>query len=577
MNDPQCPICNGSMTERKGKFGTFFGCDNYPRCKGTAKASKSSYSRSKVSLSSFTKVKPVQELLLNGSPEQNIIWDELLNGYTHIQVDAVAGSGKSTTLVQGLLRIHAAGKQLKAGIVAFNKHIEREMNDKLTAAGLNWVRAMTYHSLGNKACRTAFGRVNIDSDKLDTIVGMFLNPETEPGMIAPVKKLVSLCKNYLLTGTDRMELQELALKHDVDVPDMLRAADIIPKVLAKCLETRDTIDFDDMLWIPVMLKLPVEQFDMLMVDEYQDTNKVQQELKMMACPHGRIVVVGDTYQAIYGFRGADSNAMPNGFDMLNATKRGCIKLPLTVTRRCPKSHVTLAQAIVPHIKAMDNAPDGTIENMETNRAIESMRVGDLVLCRVNKHLIPVAYQLIRRNIPAKIRGRDIGQGLVSLIIKLRAVSIVDLSDKLRMYREREETRLMALGRKGASQLMAMQDRCDTISELCEGVASVSELKAKIESLFADFEADGGEKQFVILGTVHRTKGLEASTVYVLAPELIPHPMASQEWEYQQEANLAYVAATRSTNKLVFVGQIPPIYSGGYEPETGGDMCMGGSY
>jgi superfamily I DNA/RNA helicase len=75
----------------------------------------------------------------------------------------------------------------------------------------------------------------------------------------------------------------------------------------------------------------------------------------------------------------------------------------------------------------------------------------------------------------------------------------------------------------------------------------------------------GSKTVVVLGTVHRTKGLEAERVFVLAPDMIPHPMAKQEWEREGEKNIAWIAATRAKfttttpGTLVFCGHVPAIF------------------
>ena len=53
-------------------------------------------------------------------------------------------------------------------------------------------------------------------------------------------------------------------------------------------------------------------------------------------------------------------------------------------------------------------------------------------------------------------------------------------------------------------------------------------------------------------TVHKSKGLENSTVYFLCPELIPSKFATQEWQIEQEWNLMYVGITRAKQNLYFV-------------------------
>ena len=65
-----------------------------------------------------------------------------------------------------------------------------------------------------------------------------------------------------------------------------------------------------MIYMPIKENLGFEQFDWVFIDEAQDTNNVRREL---ACrllkKDGRLVAVGDTYQAIYGFTGADSDSI----------------------------------------------------------------------------------------------------------------------------------------------------------------------------------------------------------------------------------------------------------------------------
>ena len=78
------------------------------------------------------------------------------------------------------------------------------------------------------------------------------------------------------------------------------------------------IDFDDMLVVcyelfasrPDVLELWQKKFRYILVDEFQDINRVQYDvIRMLALPENNLYVVGDDDQAIYGFRGADSELM----------------------------------------------------------------------------------------------------------------------------------------------------------------------------------------------------------------------------------------------------------------------------
>jgi hypothetical protein len=75
-------------------------------------------------------------------------------------------------------------------------------------------------------------------------------------------------------------------------------------------------------------------------------------------------------------------------------------------------------------------------------ASAQMRPGDLVLCRVNKELVPIDYELLRRGTKAFILGRDTGKGLITLVNRMRPRSIADLMKKLDHGTNRRQRRLL---------------------------------------------------------------------------------------------------------------------------------------
>lgn len=300
---------------------------------------------------------------------------------------------------------------------------------------------------------------------------------------------------------------------------------------------------------------------------------------------GRIIVLGDRFQSVYSFRGADIDAIPSLQGMLEGRKNGCKVFPLSVCRRCPRSHIRLAQALVPDIQYMTvensgtDAPEGEIYQLPEDKAVNGMVEGDMGLSRVNKVLVPIAYQLIKQKKKVVIRGRDIGTGLIVLVKKMRATGIVDLLAKLQVWYDKQVRKLCAkekvddaaLLTKGQNQLQAIDDKIGCIEALCDGVETLDELISNIEKIFSDFSDDGKPKNAVVLGTVHRTKGLEAFNVVMIDPENFPHALAKKPHERQQERNLAYVGVTRAKfaltkdgsvqepGRLIFVGGCPSIF------------------
>jgi superfamily I DNA/RNA helicase len=303
------------------------------------------------------------------------------------------------------------------------------------------------------------------------------------------------------------------------------------------------IDFDDMPSMPITDdKINPIQWDNLLVDEVQDTNPAQLYLAMNSVSDGgSIIGIGDRRQSIYAFRGADSKAMQKFKEELNADE-----LPLSISYRCPTKIRDLVNTEFPDIQfeTPEWAIEGSIEYMQSQNIHETLIEGDMVLCRINADLVPVAFALIRKGIKATIKGKDIGKSLVTLIKKQRADDIPDLMYNLEEFRERQYAKFLKLDKIG--KIAQLDDQIATIDVMSEGANSVAELMTRCETLFSD------GRSAVTLSTVHKAKGLEAKNVYILRPELMPHPMAKTPEAIAQESNIKYVAITRTQDKLVFV-------------------------
>jgi hypothetical protein len=138
--------------------------------------------------------------------------------------------------------------------------------------------------------------------------------------------------------------------------------------------------------------------------------------------------------------------------------------------------------------------------------IETATPGDFVLSRLNAPLMGVALGLIRRGVRARIRGREIGKGLIDIIKKLRVTTLADLDEALERYRGKEIGKLSKRDPHLARTKMAqLQDNVDTIATLAETVGSVDELTRKLDMLFNDETGAAS----VMCSTVHKAKGLEA--------------------------------------------------------------------
>lgn len=496
----------------------------------------------------------------------------------HLIVEALAGTGKTTTLVEGLKVVQGQSPtitpspqqaavwdalELSRGaksvcFVAFNKSIAAELEKRVPEG----CRAMTMHKLGLKAIGYNLGFPKLDEDRVSkfvaTLMGKTIYEIRKSAelcvVLNHVERLVALCKlNLVETDCDDRQKQnnilDLASQYDIDLNGSAGAVlDLVPRVIERCMEPDGTIDYNDMVWLPVALNLSVFKNELLLVDESQDLNRCQQELARKA--GDRIVLCGDSHQAIYAFAGADSRSLRRMQDTLEGTGRSCEVLPLTVTRRCSKAVVREAQKTVPQFEAHEDNLEGSIRYSTMKTYHNQVEDGDMVICRCTAPLVSQCFRFIKMGRRANIVGRDIGQGLVNLINKMKSTTIPELLKKLHMWHTKEVQKENAREFPRSSVIINLEDKVGCIETLAEDVDTVTDLILNINRMFTD-EHKASE---VRLSTIHKAKGLESKNVFLLEPEgaTVPHPSARTAEERQQERNLRYVAQTRAIDTLTYV-------------------------
>ena len=117
------------------------------------------------------------------------------------------------------------------------------------------------------------------------------------------------------------------------------------------------ISFDDQIYMSAMFHGVFPRFSVTMVDEAQDLSPLN-HIMIQKTAAGRIIAVGDAKQAIYAFRGADSNSMQN----LRKLRKEWIDLPLATTFRCPTLIVNRQQDHAPGFTAFHTNPQGLVFN-----------------------------------------------------------------------------------------------------------------------------------------------------------------------------------------------------------------------
>lgn len=494
---------------------------------------------------------------MNPTAQQQDFLTALTTTSAHLALVARAGCGKTSTILMGVDALVAAFPFLEILVCAFNKAIADEVAAKLKANGhTDWrkVQAATLHSLGFGLVKWLF-KPTVNDHKVRDIIRTQNDPIYEQ-YGAQIATLVRLAKQAGVGFFPDQPIGDVSVWHTLadhydvngleDTSEADQLVEAAQHVYRLSLAQTDVVDFDDMILFPLVKNLRVKfGKDIIFLDEAQDLSRARQALarKFLRPRTGRMIVVGDDRQAIYGFSGADAAALNNLTASLDATV-----LPLSVTWRCPQAVVRLAQGLVPDIAAHENAPEGTVTHLTALPA--DLGPQDAILCRNTAPLISTAYRLIREGKPCKVEGRAIGEGLKALANRWKLTTIAALTDRLEAYRDREVQKAQAKGNESKAE--EVDDRVTTLMEICNacinsGKKQVSDVNTFIDSLFAD-----GATNVTILATYHRSKGREWPRVILLEhASRCPSKAARQQWQKDQEANLAYVAFTRAQSTLAF--------------------------
>ena len=484
---------------------------------------------------------------MNFSKFQMAIFNEVANGQGNLAINAVAGSGKTTTIVEccKLLRLN----KFDVKFLAFNKAIVQELETKIG----NYADVSTLHSFGFAVLRKVNSKVKINNRKYINFIreSVDRNDKNFVAIVNNTNKLFNLCRVNLVQSGDMSSINAICDEHQIVT--MGNEMTIVNALLKDCYQLDNVpapeIDFTDMLVLPLTYKRYIPSYKFVFIDECQDLNCAQRELMLYAARRGRFVAVGDRNQAINGFAGADCNS----FDKI-ATLPNTKELPLSVNYRCGRAMIELAQQIVPAIQAHDGAIEGDV-NRVTEITLGLFQPNDMVLCRTTAPLVSMCFKLIQAGVTAIVKGRDIAEGLINLIDKSEAKTMKGFESYVEIEKQKlvkdicKKENCTAEEAEETGRYIAYMDRVNCIFAIGENVSKLESVKEYINKIFSDENIVNA----VTLSTAHKSKGLESNRVVILLPNKLPLTWKNQlDWQYQQERNLQYVAYTRAKKELVFV-------------------------
>ncbi len=472
------------------------------------------------------------------SPLQIAIFDEIQSGTDNLIIEACAGGAKTSTIVAALDRLP---KGKRAIFLAFNKSIADSLRNKVPST----VDVATLHSLAYSVLKTA-GFAHVEIRKTYNILRYKIldeevDKETESWFYENVSifcSTISKAKGLARVLSDS-EILERALEDGAI--DSALTRELLPLLYKKSLEFEPgakgmcNIDFDDMLRLPVVRAMNFPKYDYVFVDEVQDLNQIQREIvARIIATNGRLIAVGDRHQAIYAFRGADSDSMDllaNGFD--------CKSMPLDVSYRCSHAVVAEARKLYKCIHACEFATVGSVSTVTMINVTKMIAPGSLILCRVNAPLIGMALSLYRTGKAVELIGSDFAKLIVSYANKAAPNGTLTTSSINVCF-----TKLIGEA-KSQTRIALLNDIAATLNEFVNrGIDRPIAIRNALTDLCV-----GGQHDPIRLSSIHKAKGLEADDVYLLSPELLPHPMAD---DLVQETNLHYVAVTRAKHNFYYV-------------------------
>jgi DNA helicase-2/ATP-dependent DNA helicase PcrA len=239
-----------------------------------------------------------------------------------VLVIAGAGSGKTRVIEYRSLHLVQSGVDPEAILLlTFTRRSAQEMIERAARNDPRCSRidGGTFHSFASKILRSYSKKIGLsnsftiydESDSEEAIRRccnkMGYDQDKEFPKKNELKNVFSLCINK------EMDVGDAVLKTYVDYEDRLGEIKTVQKEYAEYKVRNNCVDYDDLL-VHLRVILGIDEvreqissrFRYIMVDEFQDTNRVQADIvRLLSTKHRNVMVVGDDAQSIYGFRGAN--------------------------------------------------------------------------------------------------------------------------------------------------------------------------------------------------------------------------------------------------------------------------------
>lgn len=478
--------------------------------------------------------------VLAATPEQAAIIDfALAHPQVNLIINALAGAAKTSTL-RFLCKYLPAIPTLS---VAFNKRIADEMAKVLPAH----VKCATMNSVGHRVWAAAIGRrMTLDTKKNYNIVKEIIDglPRGRRNwaydQMGDIMKTVSRAKlagyvpSGIVAGRSLLTDEEFfsSLEEEPDEEFCTIVIDALGRGIRQAYA--GLIDFDDQIYMPTLFGGSFPSHARVMGDEAQDFSPLNQAMiQKLVGPDTQLIAVGDPWQSIYAFRGADTQSMNwlrQHFDMAEMT--------LSVSFRCPIAVIENVHWRVPHMRWPAWAKPGTVAELSSWDA-KCIPDNSAIICRNNAPLMKCALTLLRAGRGVHLVGTDLGPQLVKALKKLGETDM------------KQEAVLNAIDKWEADKLRKARN-AGTVADKAECLRVFAGFGPTLGAAIAYCEHLFAAKGPIQLLSGHKAKGLEWDTVYHLDSHRIPSPWSKEGEALEQEYNVKYVIETRAKDALYYV-------------------------
>lgn len=474
----------------------------------------------------------------------------IINSRGNIKINAVAGSGKTTTVIEYAKTRPDSSKIL---YLAFNKSVKMEAAKKFADKGLNNVKVETAHSLayGHIVYKHGY-KVRAQSYKTNEIVELLnlqVNEEklTEYVIANHINKFIAYFCN-----SDKRKIQDLNYLDTVTDPKaksfVLKFHDYIVSKSRHLLNKMNDGEIEithDFYLKKFQLSNPQLQYDYILFDEGQDASPAM--LDVFFQQKATKVIVGDTHQQIYGWR----------FAVNSLEKADYTSYQLSTSFRFSQDIANLAMNVLKFKKHINTHEVIPIHGKGNGKAIASKAI----IARTNLGLLLKAIEYVTEG--KKVKKIYFEGNINSYTYADEGASLYDV---LNLYNEKhhliKDKLIKAM--KDLEELEEYIKKTEDV-QLDMMLEIVKEYGNKIPEIIRSIKAkhvDNKEEAEMIFSTVHRCKGMEYDSIELVNDFITEDKLAKivedkksediNTTKLNEEINLLYVAVTRTKNKL----QIP---------------------